>query len=504
MNSNDKLTFEEKELSILRDAVDRITSKQGRQTMNSPEVINIIEIVENFLRDTKRICYGGTAINNLLPRNDQFYNKEIELPDYDFYSPEPLKDAKILADIYYDKGYTEVEAKSGMHAGTFKVFVNYIPVADITYLPKELYDRIMKDSSKVNGIYYCAINYLRMSMYLELSRPDGDVSRWEKVLKRLSLFNKHYPLRGKKCNIDEIQRLFEYGLKKTIMKGGNVTQEDIFINNIEERIFITTKNSLINQNCVFFGAYANRLYLKNINTISKKSIPKIPDFDVLSEEPETTARILKEQLSSIGVKDIKIIKHDGIGEIIAPHYEIKIGPESIVFIYKPLACHSYNELDIKGKTIRIATLDTMLSFYLAFLYGGRKYYNIERITCMSEFLYRVQEKNRLQQKGLLKRFSINCYGKQHSMEDIKSEKTKNFNRLKGERGSKEWNWYFLRYVPHEENEHKFEKKDKKKKNVKKKKRKKKTKKGKKSKKQKNVKRKTKKRKKSNIFGIQFK
>ena len=30
-------------------------------------------------------------------------------------------------------------------------------------------------------------NYLRMAMYLELSRPDGDVSRWEKVLKRLTL-----------------------------------------------------------------------------------------------------------------------------------------------------------------------------------------------------------------------------------------------------------------------------------------------------------------------------
>ena len=59
-----------------------------------------------------------------------------------------------------------------------------------------------------------------MSMYLELSRPAGDVSRWPKVLKRLSLLNKHYPLRGKNCNINMIQRLFEYGLKKDIMKGG--------------------------------------------------------------------------------------------------------------------------------------------------------------------------------------------------------------------------------------------------------------------------------------------
>jgi hypothetical protein len=250
---------------------------------------------------------------------------------------------------------------------------------------------------------------------------------------------------------------------------------------------------------VFFGAYANRLYLKNIKNMKKKHIPKIPDFDVLSEEPETTARILKEQLSSIGIKDIKIIKQDGIGDIISAHYEVRIGPESVVFIYEPLACHSYNEIFINGEKIRIATLDTMLSFYLAFLYGGRTYYNVERITCMSEFLFRVQEKNRLQQKGLLKRFSIDCYGKQHTKEDIKAEKTSNYKKLKNQRGSKEWDWYFLRYVPHEEYEKKFRKKSGKKT---KKTKKKKTKKYKKKRVKKPKRRKSKKKLKSkNMFGL---
>ncbi len=36
----------------------------------------------------------------------------------------------------------------------------------------------------VNGIRYAPPNFLRMNMYLELSRPAGDVSRWEKVFKR--------------------------------------------------------------------------------------------------------------------------------------------------------------------------------------------------------------------------------------------------------------------------------------------------------------------------------
>jgi hypothetical protein len=459
----DKPSFQEKELKILRSAVDTIDEIQGKKMIKSPEVEEIINIVEVFLRDRKRICYGGTAINNILPVNDQFYNKEIELPDYDFYSPDPLNDAKELADIYYNAGFEEVEAKSGMHSGTFKVFVNQLPVADITDLPKTLYNKIMQDSIKVDGIYYCSINYLRMSMYLELSRPHGDISRWEKVLKRLSLLNKHYPLRGENCSVDMIQRLFEYGLKKSIMKGGrNVTirNEDIFLDRIEENIFLTTRESLIDQGCVFFGAFANRLYLKNINNLSKKNIPKIPDFDVLSEDPPGTARILKERLTDIGVKNITIKKHDGIGEVLAPHYEINVGPEAIVFIYEPLACHSYNIVNIAGKNIRIATLDTMLSFYLTFLYSDRKYYNNERIICMSEFLYRVQEKNRLEQRGILKRFSINCYGKQTTKEDIRTKKTKLFEKYKSNRNSPEWEWNFLKYSPKDNKSKKVEKKKK--------------------------------------------
>ena len=52
------------------------------------------------------------------------------------------KSSKELADIYYKDGFTDVEAKAGQHHGTYKVFVNYIPVADITQLPKEIFNAI--------------------------------------------------------------------------------------------------------------------------------------------------------------------------------------------------------------------------------------------------------------------------------------------------------------------------------------------------------------------------
>ena len=174
----------------------------------------IINIVENFISDNKLVCYGGTAINNILPKEDQFYNKDIEMSDYDFFSPTPLKHAKKLADIYYKLGFKEVEAKSGVHPGTFKVFVNYLPIADITYLVPELFNSVKKEAVVVDKIYYSPPNFLRMLMYLELSRPAGNVSRWEKVLKKLTILNKNYPLVGKNCNSENIQRIFETGVKQ--------------------------------------------------------------------------------------------------------------------------------------------------------------------------------------------------------------------------------------------------------------------------------------------------
>ena len=70
-----KMNFEECELAIVRMAVDKAEIKQGRQTATSIEIKKIIGILEIFLRNKKLIVYGGLAINNLLPKKDQFYDK---------------------------------------------------------------------------------------------------------------------------------------------------------------------------------------------------------------------------------------------------------------------------------------------------------------------------------------------------------------------------------------------------------------------------------------------
>jgi hypothetical protein len=425
-----KLSFADCELAILRMAIDKAEEKMGKRIVNSEDVQKIIDIVEEFIRKKKLVCYGGTAINNILPEEEQFYDKDMEVPDYDFFSINALNDAKELADIYYKKGFLDVEAKSGQHHGTYKVYVNYMAVADITLIPKEIYNVIKNDSISVGGILYAPPNFLRMSMYLELSRPAGDISRWEKVLKRLSLLNKNYPITNLQCNDIDFQREMDD-------KG------------LEYKIFETLKNTLINQGVVFFGGFANTLYSQYMPKNLRKKLENVADFDVLSNKPEVTAEVVKERLDDIGVKNVKIIKHNPVGEIVPEHYEITVGKDSILFIYKPIGCHSYNILITKGKKIKVATIDTMLSLYLAFLYSDRPYYNqfIERILCMSKFLFDVQQKNRLAQTGLLKRFSITCYGHQQSIEEIKAEKSAKYKELKYSKNVKLFDELFLSYKP---------------------------------------------------------
>ena len=453
MHGNKNLSYEDCELAILRGAVDKVQEREGGKLLHTPSVQKIIEIVEKFLQNKKRICYGGTAINNILPTEFQFYHKDIELPDYDFFSPEPLKDAKTLADIYAKEGFTEVEAKSGLHGGTFKVFVNFIPVADITYLPKPLFNSIKKHAIVKEGIYYAPPDYLRMAMYLELSRPKGDTSRWEKVLKRLILLNKVYPLKGRDCGTIEVQRMFD-------QPGGFK----------EKKLFLITRDSLINQGVVFFGGFANRLYLRHNKYFHDKKVLLVPDFDVLAEDPEQTAQTLARNLKDAGVPKIKVIKRKPVGEIISAAYEVRADDETLVTIYEPLGCHSYNVIHKYNRSIKIATIDTMLSFYLAFLYADRDYYDPQRLLCMSEYLFDVQRENGLSQRGILKRFSIDCYGNQSTLESIRKEKTELYKKLKKKRKSKDYEWFFLRYVPADKLLYKEERKKTRKKKKKRKRR----------------------------------
>jgi len=66
---------------------------------------------------------------------------------------------------------------------------------------------------------------------------------------------------------------------------------------------------------------------------------------------------------------------------------------------------------------------------------------------MSKYLFEVQAKNRLAQKGVLRRFSINCMGHQETIEEMRAEKAEKFKELKDKKKTPEYDAWFLRYRP---------------------------------------------------------
>jgi hypothetical protein len=432
--------YENRELELLKNAMDIEAKKRGERIAQNPIMKNIIDVLEKFIHDKKLVCYGGTAINNILPKEDQFYNRNIEIPDYDFFSPNAMNDAKELADIYFRQGFSSVEAKAGVHYGTYKVFVNFFQIADITQIDSKLFSSLKKNAVSKEGILYCPPNFLRMAMYLELSRPSGDITRWEKVLKRLNLLNKNYPLKATNCDPDT----FAKSLSARSYNKQYFYEKDKIQDVIKSVAAISSSSS---DKLVLIGGYAFTLYSRYLKNQQREYLTENPVFDILSNAPDKTAKLIKEKLEAADIRDVSIEKKPSVSEYLSTHYEIKVGSQPVVYLFRPLACHSYNTIKVGDKIYRIATIDTMLSFYLLFLYIDRPYFNPKRILCMCEYLFKIQQKNRIKLRGILRRFSVSCYGKQKTIEDIRNEKAEQFKRLKNKRKSREFDKWFLRYNP---------------------------------------------------------
>jgi hypothetical protein len=445
---NDEMSFEECELTLLRSVVDLGTEQEGKNLVQNPDIQRMIQLLEEWLREKGNMCYGGTALNAVLPKNVQFYNRDVEIPDYDFFSPHALQDAIELSQYYRRAGFEMIEAKSGVHHGTYKVYVNFIPLADITQLEPVLYKNMKEDSIAIGGISYAPIHFLRLACFTELSRPKGDVSRWEKVFKRLTLLNQYYPLKSSiPCELVEFQRpMTPSAVSKASKKRKSAEEKEEEFETTQKNIYEWTRDVLIEQGAVFFGGYATSMYAKHMSAKERAWVKQIPDFDVLCVNAEECAQKVAEDLKAKGVVGVFIQENEAIGEIVPRHYQIMVfGKETICFVFEPIACHSYNQITSGGKKINIATVDTMLSLYLAFIYTGKPYFYKERILCMAQYLFEVEQANRLEQKGVLKRFTMDCVGKQESLIDIREEKARKFRELK--KGTVEYNEWFLKYNP---------------------------------------------------------
>ena len=376
-----------------------LETENNRVAAKDPGTITSLAVVKKFLKNNPVLCYGGTAINNLLPKKDQFYNPEEDVPDYDFFSKTPQAHSVIIANQLRKEGIAAVEVKPGMHLGTFKVFADFTGVADITHLDEEIFDRLWEEAEVRDGIHYVPVNFLRMSMYLELSRPHGDVSRWEKVYSRLELLNKAYPA---SCN------------KKDAKQHEELTDEQ------QKGVLKLLKN----EDVVLLSVSAAEIHLnKNWTT----------PIGLLAER-ETIERLTKGEKVEVNEENDILPRRTAVLS--------EDGKKSLFRFYETTACHSYHEME---NGVRVASIPTTLQFFFAYLYSGAQEENVASVLCIAQRLVDVANSK------AKRRFEIltpkECIGVQESFIEMKRNKAEMFEELGKDRNSKKFLEYFFTYNP---------------------------------------------------------
>lgn len=400
----------EKVKKRLEQIVDEAQTRLDLETAQNPELRRAITVVEAFLKKTGRVCYGGQAINAQLPQKDQFYNPETSLPDYDFFSPKANEDVDTLIQDFKAAGYTEISKKVGIHDGTIKVYVNYAAVADISQLIPEFYDIISKKAVKVNGISYTDPVFLRMLMYLEISRPRGQVERWEKVYSRLKLLEAAHPL--KSCNLQTMS---------LIESGAAEKARPILV------------RYMIKNRRVFMGADVHKIYKSSVSVnartqfLLKGSAPIVffspnadLDGDVLSKAT------LSRKESIVGYQNM-------LPAMVALYHDKNL----ICLIVQEEACHSIVTLPLtKHRYLRLASPDTLLTFLIGLYYRPEPLLTTQdSILCWIRQYIDISNRYKNKPTKLIPAFSIECSGYQTTFASLLREKAARIEAARQEIGS---------------------------------------------------------------------
>lgn len=403
---------QEKVLIEMNNAIETKLQKDRERLYE--KYIAMYNVTKTFLRDKGLLLYGGLAINLTLPKEKRFYD-QYELPDYDFLSYSAIEHAKELADIYHSLGYQYIEVRPGIHNATYKIYVDFMAVADITDIPLRLFeylhelalgerDVVLKNNPSLD-INIVPLSFLRLAFHIELSRPDGYIERWPKIYKRMVIFYNTYPLHYEHC-------------------------DNIFVDEDNSRVPELVKiimNFARSHGNPIFGIEALKIYLKHHGT----KVPPNTTIDLGMSQVDLITLDLKKTTTEIytivsSMLDIgerlEVKYHSPLNksEFISRHSIITLITNEnverrICTIYSSQACFAYKVVD----GYNLLTIDSILSHMYAFLFSRREYLISDKIKCMINIFLNIQGHHLQSDKYIWKRFDLLCYGIQPQILDVK-------------------------------------------------------------------------------------
>tara|TARA_B000000475_G_scaffold216104_1_gene178490 strand:- start:2331 stop:3509 length:1179 start_codon:yes stop_codon:yes gene_type:complete len=195
MKENCKLHFEK----IIANYENIIESNYIKKTKK------VKKIIKQFIIENKLILYGGSAIDLLLPKDKKIYNKNEKMFDYDVYSNNAYNHGIQLVDLLYKNNYKYVQLREAAFTqNTFKIFLENLPICDITNIPNDKFELYSSNySKKKENMLIISHEVLIRDMCAQLSQPHISYFRLQKTYERYMLFNTIYGIHN--CKLDNIK-----------------------------------------------------------------------------------------------------------------------------------------------------------------------------------------------------------------------------------------------------------------------------------------------------------
>jgi hypothetical protein len=308
------------------------------------------------------------------------------------------------------EGFTDISKKLSVHEGTIKVLVNFVPVADCSDLHPELFRVLQRRARAVDGIYFVDPDFLRMLMYLELSRPRGEVERWKKVYERLTLLNANYP--PGKCD-------------ETIRVSSAISSEDreILINFglLHKRVFMGPE---------FLELFFQNKLHTSTEALVKKGGPVIWLSHKALVDAEDCQAILQ---NTLGGGKLRIRQEFSKTDQLWDYVAIYRRNQPLALIFQEDSCHAYTTATVEHNTeVRVGTVDTYLHLYYTLLLFGKKERSFFQtsLQCLVDKVHGLEHIARNNPTRLLPAFGIRCSGTQKGIAELLKDRAERTEREK--------------------------------------------------------------------------
>jgi len=413
--------------TIIKEA-EKIKTVKFKLALSVDEKEKIQKIILKFVKDNKRKIYGGVGLHMLMTAEhpeDVFYKgDEIRTADIDFYSPDPTSDIVQLVEELDSKEYNLVSGREGQHDETFTLFVDGGKYADISYVPRKIYNRIPYteiDGYNIVSPSFMMIDYMRMFVDPMLSywRFNGDNL---KSFRRYCLLDKHYPVKEVNKPLDLIQPT------PTLNEALKVVFD-----------FLCNRDT-----CITTGFYAYNCFLKEsglLKTSKQYKLVPIPYYEIISMNYKEDALLLIEQLKkNVNLHDINYVEFYPFFQFTGFSVNIFVGDDLVAIIQtNNNKCFPYREVDAidfnnkteTNKKIKIATFHTTLMFGLINVIINRTNKNNEMVNLynifnshlvkMRKYYFEKTGKNFLDE-SLFKDFIVECIGETMTPERGRQER----------------------------------------------------------------------------------